>query len=82
MSKKEKYNPEIDPKEMAKDNIIILCNNNNLGNMKSLLYQIRCNIFHGEKTPGEINDDNIVKAAYPILDYIINKLREIHKIYL
>jgi len=82
MSKKEKYDPEKDLKEMARENIIILCNNNNLGNVKSLLYQIRCNIFHGEKTPGDINDDGIVKDAYPILDYIINKLREIHRIYL
>ena len=81
MSTKDKYNEENDLKEMDRLGIINFCNNNNLGTVKSVLYLIRCNIFHGEKTPGVINDDKIVKAAYPLLDYIVDKLRNIHNIH-
>ena len=63
--------------EMARKNIIVLCENNDLKTIKNVLYQIRCNIFHGEKTPGYINDDRIVKSALPLLRYIVEDL--IHK---
>lgn len=38
-----------------------------LQQLKDVLYQIRCNVFHGEKVPGDLNDDRIVRAASPIL---------------
>lgn len=60
--------------EQAKSNIIKLCESNNLRTIKNVLYQIRCNIFHGEKTPGDINDDRIVKSALPMLRFIVKKL--------
>ena len=74
MAKVEMYNPNADVTEMARKNIIILCEENNLNTIKSVLYQIRCNIFHGEKTPGEINDDKIVVSALPLLMYILEYL--------
>lgn len=45
-----------------------------------MLYQIRCNIFHGEKTPGDFNDDRIVKNALPLLRHIVDYLLEKHEI--
>ncbi len=44
------------------------------------MYQIRCNIFHGEKTPGDLNDDRIVKSSLPLLRYLVNKLVDDYKI--
>ncbi len=38
-----------------------------LSQVKRVLYQIRCNIFHGAKVPGEVNDDRITRCAIPIL---------------
>jgi len=38
-----------------------------LGDLVEVLYQVRCNVFHGEKVPGDANDDRIVKAARPLL---------------
>ena len=35
---------------------------------------IRCNIFHGEKAPGVLNDDRIVKAATPVLRQLLEIL--------
>lgn len=62
--------------ELSKRNILILCETNNLKTIKNVLYQIRCNIFHGEKIPGDLNDDRIVKAANPILNHITNYLMD------
>lgn len=58
----------------SKRNILVLCEKNDLKTIKNVLYQIRCNIFHGEKIPGDINDDRIVKSANPILDLITRYL--------
>ncbi len=80
MAKSQHYNFKNDIKEMANKNIIILCEENNLKTIKNVLYQIRCNIFHGEKIPGDINDDKIVKSALPLLNFIVTNLIEIHKI--
>jgi hypothetical protein len=80
MAKSNSYNSENDIKEMATKNIIILCEDNNLKTIKNVLYQIRCNIFHGEKIPGDINDDRIVKNAFPLLKHIVQNLIERHEI--
>ncbi len=58
----------------SKRNILVLCEKNDLKTIKNVLYQIRCNIFHGEKIPGDINDDRIVKSANPILELITRYL--------
>ena len=80
MAKSQFYNLGKDIAEMANKNVIILCEQDNLKTIKNVLYQIRCNIFHGEKTPGDINDDTIVKGALPVLNYIVNHLIEIYEI--
>ena len=80
MAKSDSYNSENDIKEMATKNIIILCEDNNLKTIKNVLYQVRCNIFHGEKVPGDINDDRIVKNAFPLLKHIVQNLIETHEI--
>jgi hypothetical protein len=80
MSKINQFDEDINIDEMAKKNIIILCEKNNLSTIKNVLYQIRCNIFHGEKIPGDINDDRIVKAALPLLRYLVNFLIEKYEI--
>ena len=46
----------------------------NLMHLKDVLYQVRCNIFHGEKVPKEPNDDRIVKAAYPVLKGLMDPI--------
>ena len=65
---------------MARSNVIVLCEKNDLTTLKNVLYQIRCNIFHGEKTPGDINDDRIVKSAFPILKYLVENLIDMYEI--
>ena len=63
-----------DMNELLNQKILVLCEDNNLDTIKNVLYQIRCNIFHGEKIPGDVNDDTIVKSANPVLKYILNYL--------
>ena len=77
---KSKYYNNNNIADLANKNIIILCEENELKTIKNVLYQIRCNIFHGEKTPGDINDDTIVKCALPVLRYLVQYLIEEHKI--
>ena len=66
--------------ELNNKNIIILCEDNSLNIIKRVLYQIRCNIFHGEKVPGDLNDDSIAKGALPMLKLLIEKLIKDHDI--
>lgn len=80
MAKSDFYNENNIVDEMARSNVIVLCEKNDLTTLKNVLYQIRCNIFHGEKTPGDINDDRIVKSALPILKYLVESLIQMHKI--
>lgn len=81
MAKSDYYSRKNDINEMANKNIVILCEDNNLKTIKNVLYQIRCNIFHGEKTPGDVNDDRIVKSALPILKHIVEYLLERYEIH-
>jgi hypothetical protein len=80
MAKKWENNSDFTISQLVNNGSIILCETNNLKTIKAILYQVRCNIFHGEKTPGEINDDRIVKAALPILTYLVNHLISEHRI--
>ena len=47
-----------------------------LEDLVDVLYQVRCNIFHGEKVPYDSNDDKITSAAHPVLLFIVEKLAE------
>jgi hypothetical protein len=47
-------------------------NERKLGQLQNVLYQVRCNLFHGEKVPGEPNDDRIARAAYPVLRFLVD----------
>lgn len=74
MARIKAFNEVEDIDSQSKANILVLCETNNLKTIKNVLYQIRCNIFHGEKIPGDINDDRIVKSANPILNQITKYL--------
>lgn len=60
-------------------NFLVLFEDDKIGTLKRVLYQIRSNIVHGEKLPGAVNDDKIVRAAYPVIQKImgvvVNSLR-------
>lgn len=76
MSRHRDYNPSISYKELIERNIIIPFEDiNDLVQLKNVLYQVRCNLFHGEKLPGILNDDRIVRAAYPVLLTILVSLQ-------
>lgn len=70
MARIKAFNKTDDIDEQSKRNILVLCEINDLKTIKNVLYQIRCNIFHGEKIPGDVNDDRIVKSANPIVTQI------------
>lgn len=44
--------------------------------LTKVLYQIRCNVFHGEKIPGNLNDDQILKTAFPALFCLMQAIRK------
>ena len=81
MAKSKDYRDnDISLSEMIQKNVVKLCEENNLKTLINVLYQIRGNIFHGEKTPGVFNDDRIVKSALPVLKYVVSYLIEKYKI--
>ena len=72
MSRSDQYELLIDDiDKMSSNGIITLLEDNSLSSIVNVLYQIRCNIFHGGKEPGDNHDDLIVKAANPILNRLV-----------
>lgn len=75
MLKANQHRAERTFREMANDHTIVpFEDTQSLRQLKDVLYQVRCNIFHGEKVPGEPNDDRIVTAAVPVLRQLIHAL--------
>ena len=72
MTRIDQYHLENDIDKMSADSIIRLCEDSHLPTIIDVLYQIRCNIFHGGKEPGDHHDDWIVKAANPVLNKIVS----------
>lgn len=67
-----KDNQAISLADLRKRNVVVPVNKpEDLREVVPALYQVRCNVFHGEKVPGEPNDDRIVKAARPLLVEIV-----------
>jgi hypothetical protein len=71
MLKINKFNQK-DITKMIEDEVVVQLNEIKYSNTQRVLYQIRNNIFHGEKVPGNVNDDRIVKGANPVLNYIVS----------
>lgn len=76
MTKANDHRPEeMSYSEMKGKGVIVAWEDKGkLAQLKAVLYQVRNNIFHGEKVPGELNDDRIVKAATPVLAFICERL--------
>jgi len=72
MSRIDQYDHENDFDKMSGNRIIKFCEDSKLSTIIDVLYQIRCNIFHGGKEPGDHHDDWIVKAASPVLNKIVS----------
>ena len=71
MARYEDYDEKNDVDIMSSKGIITLLENNDLSTIIDVLYQIRCNIFHGGKELGDNHDDIIVKSSNPILNRIV-----------
>jgi hypothetical protein len=48
-----------------------ISNINNLNEVLSCAYQVRCNLFHGGKAPGNPRDESLVGASYTIVSKLI-----------
>ena len=42
-----------------------------LNQVMRCIYQVRCNLFHGDKSPGEPRDVNVVRSSYIILSRLL-----------
>lgn len=68
MLKSADYSESIPLDTLRSSNIVAaIIDRKNLRQIIDTLYQVRCNVFHGEKTPGGPNDDGIVRTAHPLL---------------
>lgn len=75
MARASEHKENSDYKKMKGSNIIVSFENlNDLKQLKDVMYQVRNNVFHGEKEPGEPNDDRIVKTAHPVLLSILKRI--------
>jgi hypothetical protein len=75
MTKAEQHLPDEVPYAKMKAARVIVPweDRNKLAQLKDVLYQVRNNVFHGEKVPGDLNDNRIVKAAAPVLRVICER---------
>ena len=46
-------------------------NENNLTQVARCVYQVRCNLFHGGKSPEDLRDERLVNAGYTIISKLI-----------
>jgi len=68
------YSPDTPLKDLRAGAIVkAICNPSRLGEYVDVLYQVRCNVFHGEKVPGDWNDDRVVKVARPLVVAILTR---------
>lgn len=75
MARKKDYDAKGDYRSMVAKHIIVpLENYRDLKQVINALYQVRCNLFHGEKFPLDPNDDRIVRPAYQVLLKIMESL--------
>jgi len=76
MSRHRDYDYEVLYKELVERSIVVPFEDiTDIVQLKNVLYQVRCNLFYGEKLPGILNDDRIVRAAYPVLLAILVALQ-------
>lgn len=69
MLKAHEHREDREIEEMVGRNVVaLIADRRNLKQLVGALYQVRNNLFHGEKVPAEVNDDRIVRAARPILE--------------
>lgn len=60
--------------QLIRKNVVVAVKDpDDLRQLVDALYQVRCNVFHGEKVPGNVNDDRIVKAARPLLLELVTR---------
>jgi hypothetical protein len=75
MARATEYESNRNFNDMKAKNIIVPFDDfTKLSQVKRVLYQIRCNIFHGAKVPEEVNDDRITKCAIPVLRRLLTFL--------
>lgn len=66
--------PDISLDDMINKNVIVaIKDESDLRQIINVLYQVRCNVFHGEKVPGEVNDDRVVQVARPLIVELLNR---------
>lgn len=75
MARAEDYNMDGNLDDLITRKVVVpFIDMTELEQVKNVLYQIRCNTFHGEKVPGDVNDDRIVKCAIPVLSGLLKFL--------
>ncbi|MGH8693475.1 MAG: hypothetical protein ACREVM_04505, partial [Burkholderiales bacterium] len=68
------HDPAGSLEDMKRKNIVVAVEYpDKLKELIDVLYQVRCNVFHAEKVPGDPNDDRIVTAARPFLVELIQR---------
>ena len=74
MLRAAEHDPDGSLEEMTRKTIVVaIADPNLLKELVDALYQVRCNVFHGEKVPGDLNDDRIVTAARPLLVELLQR---------
>jgi hypothetical protein len=65
------------PGHLKFDDAKPLDNEDNFEQVIKVIYQIRCNLFHGNKSPEHDGDVRLVDAAYEILHALLNEIYKI-----
>ncbi len=74
MLKMGEHDAEMPLGELKSRNIVKAIDKpDDLGQFVDALYQVRCNVFHGEKVPGEPNDDRVVRVARPLVGELVRR---------
>jgi hypothetical protein len=73
----DQHSPDRKLADMAGRNIVVaITDRADLSQLVAVLYQVRNNMFHGEKVPGDMHDNRIVSAARPVLEGLVKRAFE------
>ncbi|HKC68417.1 MAG TPA: hypothetical protein VKG26_09310 [Bacteroidia bacterium] len=50
----------------------------NFAQVVNVIYQIRCNLFHGGKGETDVRDLLVINAATPVLEFVVKTLVEVY----
>lgn len=66
------YSPIVDPR--GKRSPVVISNELDFPNIVEAIYRVRCHLFHGQKSAGDLRDQKLIKVSAALLEKWIGNM--------